>query len=74
MAYHNTGYARRKKLTVTKGEYSQEYNICTGFTYNSKVYPSLSDDEFARLLQLCLWRGRRPSDRLSRPHRGKRGV
>lgn len=49
MAYHNTGYARRKKLTVTKGDYSHEYNICTGFTYNNKVYPSLSDEEFARL-------------------------
>ena len=49
MAYQNTGYARRKILTVTKGDYSQEYNFCTGFTYNGKAYPSLSDEEFARL-------------------------
>lgn len=54
MAYHNTGYARRKILTVTKGDYNQEYNICAGFTGTSGAtdpvqYPALSDDAFARL-------------------------
>lgn len=49
MAYHNTGYARRKILTVTKGAYNQEYNICSGFIDDGKTYPPLSDDEFARL-------------------------
>ncbi len=49
MAYHNTGYARRKILTVTKGDYNQEYNICSGFTVGGTSYLALSDDEFARL-------------------------
>ena len=50
MAYKNTGYARNKTLTVTKGDYSQSYNITTGFTApNETVYKSLSDDEFAKL-------------------------
>ena len=49
MAYHNTGYARRKILTVSKGDYNQQYNMCSGFTYNGKAYPSISDEEFARL-------------------------
>lgn len=51
MAYHYTGIARRKILTVTKGSYSQSYNICSSFTINEKTYPALSDDEFARLSQ-----------------------
>ena len=49
MAYYNTGYARRKILTVTKGDYNQQYNICSGFIDDGKTYPALSDDEFARL-------------------------
>lgn len=49
MAYYNTGYARRKILTITKGDYNQQYNICSGFIDGGKTYPSLSDDEFARL-------------------------
>lgn len=49
MAYHNTGYARRKILTVTKGSYSQEYNICAAFTLGNESYPALSDAEFAQL-------------------------
>lgn len=52
MAYNYTGYARKKLLTVTKGDYSHTYNICTGFTStngNSRIYASLSNDEFARL-------------------------
>lgn len=50
MAYQNTGYARNKTLTVTKGDYSHSYDICAGFTApNGTVYSSLSNDGFARL-------------------------
>lgn len=49
MAYINTGYARNTSLTVTKGSYSQSYDIRTGFTYGGTTYPSLSNDGFAQL-------------------------
>ncbi|WP_373726420.1 hypothetical protein [Bacteroides heparinolyticus] len=49
MAYINTGYARNKILTVTKGGYSQDYNLCAGFVWDGATYLSLSDDGFARL-------------------------
>ena len=50
MAYVNTGDARNKTLTVTKGNYSQDYDLCAGFTApDSTVYPSLSDEGFSRL-------------------------
>ena len=49
MAYINTGYARNKSLTVTKGSYSQTYDLCSGFTYGGTTYPSLSNDGFAQL-------------------------
>ena len=50
MAYVNNGYARNKTLTVTKGSYSHDYDLCAGFTApGGKVYPSLSDTGFARL-------------------------
>lgn len=56
MAYYNTGHARRKLLTVTKGDYNQTYNICSGFTDASGaedvVYPALSDEAFARLTEV----------------------
>lgn len=49
MAYINTGYARNTSLTVTKGSYSQSYDIRTGFTYGGTTYQSLSNDGFAQL-------------------------
>ena len=50
MAYQNTGYARNKTLTVTKGDYSHSYSITAGFTApNENNYKALSDDEFAKL-------------------------
>ena len=51
MAYVNTGYARNKTLTITKGNYSHDYDLCAGFNAVGKptVYPSLSDEGFARL-------------------------
>ncbi len=49
MAYINTGYARNASLTVTKGSYSQSYDIRTGFTYDGTTYASLSNDGFAQL-------------------------
>lgn len=50
MAYVNTGDARNKTLTVTKGTYSHDYDLCAGFTApDSRVYPSLSDDGFGQL-------------------------
>ena len=50
MSYVNTGYARNKTLTVTKGSYSHDYDLSAGFTSTGgTVYPSLSDDGFAQL-------------------------
>jgi len=49
MAYINTGYARNASLTVTRGSYSQSYDIRAGFTYGGTTYPSLSNDGFAQL-------------------------
>jgi hypothetical protein len=51
MAYQNTGYARNKTLTVTKGEYERSYNITDSFTdpANSEEYGALSNQAFQRL-------------------------
>ena len=51
MAYQNTGYARNKTLTVTKGEYEQSYTITDGFTdpSNSEEYEALTNQAFQRL-------------------------
>lgn len=49
MAYINTGYARYKLLTVSRGSYSQTYDLCAGFTYDGTTYASLSNDGFAQL-------------------------
>lgn len=52
MAYHNTGYARKKTLNVSKGDYSQTYNLCAAFTapgVGGTSYSALSDDDFAKL-------------------------
>lgn len=50
MSYQNTGYARNKILTVTKGDYSQSYNICDAFAApGGKAYSQLSNSEFAKL-------------------------
>ncbi len=47
--YINTGYARNKKLTVTKGSYSQTYDLCAAFEANGNSYPAITDNEFALL-------------------------
>ncbi len=48
--YQNTGYARNKTLTITRGAlYMQPYDIAAGFTWGQTTYPSLSDEGFARL-------------------------
>lgn len=50
MAYHNTGYARRTTLTVTKGDYRQSYNICDPFTApNGNTFAAITNRDFARL-------------------------
>lgn len=50
MSYQNTGYARNKTLTVTKGDYSHSYNICDAFNApGGKAYGQLSNSDFARL-------------------------
>ena len=51
MAYQNTGYARNKTLTVSKGDYSHSYDLCAGFYApgQDKPYLSLSDEGFAQL-------------------------
>ena len=53
MAYQNTGYARNKTLTVTKGDYEQGYNITDGFTdpSNSEEYEALTNQAFQRLTE-----------------------
>lgn len=50
MAFQNTGYARNKTLTVTKGDYSHSYNITDGFTAPiGGSYRAISNEAFARL-------------------------
>lgn len=53
MAYQNTGYARNTKLTVTKGDYSQDYDITERFTdpSNATDYDSLTPQAFQRLTE-----------------------
>lgn len=52
MSYHNTGYARNKSLTVTKGNYSHTYNLTDGFSPTAgKTYQSINDTALARLSQ-----------------------
>lgn len=49
MAYYNTGFARRKILKVTKGDYNMEYNICSAFPPGNPQWDALSDEQFAQL-------------------------
>ena len=52
MSYYNTGQARNKTLTVTKGETPHTYNLCAEFpdpTDGTITWPQLTDDEFRRL-------------------------
>jgi len=53
MAYQNTGYARNKTLTLTKGVYEQSYTITDSFTdpSNSAEYEALSNQDFQRLTE-----------------------
>lgn len=49
MAYQNTGYARCMTLTVTKGEYSQTYNITDAIHFGNRDLPAITPEQFARL-------------------------
>lgn len=51
MANQNTGFARMKKLTVTKGEYSQDYYITAAFhnPHDDTDIPAITDEAFALL-------------------------
>lgn len=52
MAFVNTGYARNKILTITRGEQQpRSYNICDTFPRpdGSKYYSQITDEQFARL-------------------------
>ena len=53
MAYNYNGYARKKILTVRKGDNTPtSYNICASFTdprTGGITYGALSNDAFARL-------------------------
>ena len=53
MAYQNTGYARNRTLTVSKGSYEQSYNITDSFTdpSNSEEYEALTNQAFQRLTE-----------------------
>ena len=49
MSYVNTGWARRKTLTVTKGTYTKSYLITSGFIYAGITYQSITNNAFAKL-------------------------
>ena len=49
MGYVNTGYARKKTLTITKGSTVTSYNITDAFTYGGTTYALLTDTQFAQL-------------------------
>ena len=49
MGWINTGYARKKTLTITKGSTTNTYNITAAFSYGGTNYPALSDKEFAQM-------------------------
>lgn len=50
MSYYNTGQARNKTLTVTKGETPHTYDLCAAFPDpQDPEWPALTDDEFRRL-------------------------
>jgi len=50
MAYQNNGYARKKILTVTKGNTVSTYNITAEFRPPaSRPFEQLDDNAFARL-------------------------
>lgn len=49
MSYVNTGWARRKTLTVTKGTYTKSYLITSGFIYAGTTYQSITINAFAKL-------------------------
>ena len=53
MAYQNTGYARNKTLTVSKGDYEQSYDITGSFVdpANSETYQALTNSAFQRLTE-----------------------
>jgi hypothetical protein len=53
MAYQNTGYARNKTLTITKGIYEQSYTITDGFIdpSNSAEHEALTHQDFQRLTE-----------------------
>lgn len=52
MVYQNTGKARNKIITITKGDASQNYSITNSFMDPNNTgtrYSALADSEFARL-------------------------
>lgn len=49
MSYVNTGWTRRKILTVTKGSYTKSYVITTGFIYAGTTYQSITVAAFAKM-------------------------
>lgn len=53
MSYQNTGYTRKKVLTVTKGDYTANYDITVAFTPpNEKNFAALSTEEFGQLTDI----------------------
>lgn len=49
MAYENTGYVRKKTITITKGSAVYRHDITAQFSYNNTLYQALTDDAFAKL-------------------------
>jgi hypothetical protein len=50
MSYQNTGYTRKKVLTVTKGDHTANYDITVSFTPpGGKTYGELTTAEFGQL-------------------------
>ena len=50
MAYTNNGYARNTVLTITKGDYSQDYNLLDNFeTPGGNIYDKITAEDFSQL-------------------------
>lgn len=49
--YRNTGTARMKTLTITRGDNSNVYDITESFSYGDTEYGTVTDEEFAQMTE-----------------------
>lgn len=47
--YSNTGYARMKNLTITRGSDSSTYSFLAQFSYNGTTYQSITDEQLQKM-------------------------